>query len=234
MSTSYKYYAERFATFAGYEGPHQPRELAKCGFIYSGMNDSVRCLECDITVSEWEPDDIPWIVHAIHSPKCRHVVKFSYSSVSPVLAKRLPLESAKELLSRDNVKSCDLEQWANCMKIKGIHIDGDPLVHYNSWKDAAKVDTNALWYCSNPFYESICTRLSSFRERKWRSDSHGVRLAFSGFYCLNPARDRVQCAFCGIVVNEVFDQPNNDNPKLMHRTNSPLCPFLALQSAILE
>jgi hypothetical protein len=47
-----------------------PRDLALAGFLYAGYSDHTRCFHCGIELSDWRPEDKPWVVHARWFPSC--------------------------------------------------------------------------------------------------------------------------------------------------------------------
>ncbi|KAG1647687.1 Baculoviral IAP repeat-containing protein 7-B [Nymphon striatum] len=47
--------------------------LARAGFFYKGITDSVRCFYCNVCLSNWGPDDIPFAEHARWQPRCGYV-----------------------------------------------------------------------------------------------------------------------------------------------------------------
>ena len=54
----------------------KPFHLAKAGFYYTGLSDTVQCYECKIRLKDFELDDIPMQEHSKWSPKCAHVREF--------------------------------------------------------------------------------------------------------------------------------------------------------------
>ena len=37
----------------------KPKDLAECGFYYLGVDDSVCCFSCGVTLNRWQPGDRP-------------------------------------------------------------------------------------------------------------------------------------------------------------------------------
>ncbi len=58
-----------------------PDALVKCGFYYTGENDKVICFHCGIGLHNWEPNDSPWIEHAINSPLCPFLLLNKHQSL---------------------------------------------------------------------------------------------------------------------------------------------------------
>lgn len=50
-------------------------ELAKAGFTYTGVDDTVKCFHCGIGLKDWPLDACPWEQHVLASPTCGHVLQ---------------------------------------------------------------------------------------------------------------------------------------------------------------
>jgi len=59
----------------------QPRDLAKAGFYYMGVDDVVRCAFCLISLRSWEPGDVPLSEHSKHSPNCPFILQQDVGNV---------------------------------------------------------------------------------------------------------------------------------------------------------
>ena len=49
-------------------------ELARAGFVFTGMDDIVKCFKCQGTLKKWKPGDDPLEGHKEFYPDCPHVV----------------------------------------------------------------------------------------------------------------------------------------------------------------
>jgi len=49
-------------------------ELARAGFVFTGMDDIVKCYKCQGTLKKWKPGDDPLEGHKEFYPDCPHVV----------------------------------------------------------------------------------------------------------------------------------------------------------------
>lgn len=47
--------------------------LASAGFYYSGSGDQNVCHSCGGSLRDWNPTDIPWVMHAMWFPKCNYL-----------------------------------------------------------------------------------------------------------------------------------------------------------------
>ncbi|KAM8960820.1 baculoviral IAP repeat-containing protein 1-like [Pelodytes ibericus] len=59
-----------------------PAALAKAGFYYTGISDSVKCFTCGICLHLFEPGDDPLEEHQKHSPKCEFLHTLTNPTVS--------------------------------------------------------------------------------------------------------------------------------------------------------
>ncbi|KAK2182415.1 hypothetical protein NP493_354g00014 [Ridgeia piscesae] len=48
-------------------------DLARAGFYYTGIEDSVKCFSCNGTLRNWEREDDAWTEHARWFPRCNYV-----------------------------------------------------------------------------------------------------------------------------------------------------------------
>ena len=49
-------------------------ELARAGFLFTGVDDIVKCFECQGTLKMWKPGDDPLECHREFYPDCPHVM----------------------------------------------------------------------------------------------------------------------------------------------------------------
>ncbi|OCU02365.1 baculoviral IAP repeat-containing protein 1 [Xenopus laevis] len=65
----------RLESFNGWpENAHpEPKELARAGFFYKGLRDTVQCFFCAGCLKDWKDDDDPWKEHAKWYPECGYL-----------------------------------------------------------------------------------------------------------------------------------------------------------------
>lgn len=63
---------QTFKTWPAY-CPARPDILSKCGFIYEGIRDRVKCYHCSIVIEGLTEDMDPWETHALEFGFCAHV-----------------------------------------------------------------------------------------------------------------------------------------------------------------
>lgn len=80
--------SQREATFKNWSNIQKPKEMASCGFFYTGHKDNVYCFYCGIGLNNWLPTDSPWIEHALYSPKCTYFLlnKWKFSGHDKIVA----------------------------------------------------------------------------------------------------------------------------------------------------
>ena len=73
--TQYTDYENRIKTFKTWPKQMIPDKyaLAKCGFIYEGYADKVKCAFCGVGLRDWEQTDDPWVEHYTWSPHCSYL-----------------------------------------------------------------------------------------------------------------------------------------------------------------
>lgn len=66
---------QRLETYRNFppDCPVKPEILAKAGFFYTGIGDTVRCFYCDMGLHSLERGDDPWEEHARHYPNCSNL-----------------------------------------------------------------------------------------------------------------------------------------------------------------
>ena len=63
----YAHYSRRLETFRNWSNSNvKPEMLAKAGFVYSGREDKVTCINCGGGLRNWEKGDDPWREHERH------------------------------------------------------------------------------------------------------------------------------------------------------------------------
>ena len=67
--------ATRLATYDNWPKYHPccKKELAKAGFVYTGMGDKTSCPFCDLTMQDWARIDKPLDEHLKQKPDCPYV-----------------------------------------------------------------------------------------------------------------------------------------------------------------
>ncbi|XP_061177181.1 putative inhibitor of apoptosis [Saccostrea echinata] len=74
---SYAVLATRIKSYATADNcfHKSPTEMAQAGFFFKGYSDHVCCFSCGGGLSEWRPEDDPWVEHAYWFPKCTFIIQ---------------------------------------------------------------------------------------------------------------------------------------------------------------
>jgi hypothetical protein len=84
------------------------KDLAKFGFYWTGLDDTVQCKFCQIRIYEWEPEDTALGEHRKHSPNCRFINGCNVSNI-PLVEMHPPIP-----LRRQNPKRSNCYHKLNC------------------------------------------------------------------------------------------------------------------------
>lgn len=71
----YENFMSRVHSFATWPEaiPIRAAEMAKAGFFYTRVNDTVKCFYCNLTMSNWQSHDVPSQQHAFRQINCRYL-----------------------------------------------------------------------------------------------------------------------------------------------------------------
>ncbi|XP_042308261.1 baculoviral IAP repeat-containing protein 1 isoform X2 [Sceloporus undulatus] len=149
VKISYKELESRLQSFAGW--PSYVREtlpvlLAKAGFFFTGIKDTVQCFTCSGCLGNWEEGDDPWKEHAKWFPECeflqseksRDEIKEyiqNYCGFVGITGKHFAASSGKILASNTG----DLEPAINIYEDEDVRLDT-----FKTWPEEAKVDATSL------------------------------------------------------------------------------------------
>ncbi|XP_050061464.1 putative inhibitor of apoptosis isoform X1 [Aphis gossypii] len=61
----------------------KPRDMAKAGFVYTGVGDKVKCFTCLEEFDKWEKNDTPMGEHMNHSSQCPFVISYKRKFNNP-------------------------------------------------------------------------------------------------------------------------------------------------------
>lgn len=85
-----------FSNWPSY-APISPKELARAGLYYTGIDDQVTCFCCGGKLRNWEPCDQAWSEHSRHFPRCLFVLGNDVGN--------LPTHSADVELERSDLQN---------------------------------------------------------------------------------------------------------------------------------
>ncbi|PIK44269.1 baculoviral IAP repeat-containing protein 2 [Apostichopus japonicus] len=209
--------SERYLSFFTHRwpptAPVTASVLAKAGFYYFGVDDTVQCFSCNGRINNWSPGDTAMGEHKRIYPRCKFVKGIDTRNVP---ARGLLDESTKQSTEgRNNLKSgksSASQDEAGCSD-ENISELLQPLN-----LEESEPPSEAKSY----FMKEI-NRLLSFKI--WPISSHVDRfdLAAAGFYCVNESNGTVQCFAC---FGRLSEWKAGDRPKSEHLRLFPSCPFI--------
>nr|XP_008101181.1 PREDICTED: LOW QUALITY PROTEIN: baculoviral IAP repeat-containing protein 1 [Anolis carolinensis] len=137
---------QSFADWPSYAREAQPDLLAKAGFFFTGIKDTVQCFACSGCLGNWEDGDDPWKEHAKWFPECEFLQKEktrdeikeyiqNYCAFVGLTAKHFTPCTGKILDSDPG----DLELAINIYEDEGCRLDS-----FQTWPAEARVDATSL------------------------------------------------------------------------------------------
>ncbi|XP_060615655.2 baculoviral IAP repeat-containing protein 1 [Anolis sagrei] len=136
---------QSFADWPFYARDTQPDLLAKAGFFFTGIKDTVQCFACSGCLGNWEEGDDPWKEHAKWFPECAFLQKEksdeikeyiqNYSGFVGITGKHFTPCTGKILDSDPG----DLELAISIYGDEGCRLDS-----FKTWPAKARVDATSL------------------------------------------------------------------------------------------
>lgn len=79
---------------------HLSFDMCLAGLYYTGTGDVVACYVCNVRISEWWPQQVPWIRHHHQNPSCPYIaINYNFDNNStPVEDKASPIITSQTLL----------------------------------------------------------------------------------------------------------------------------------------
>lgn len=205
--------SERLKTFETWECDFiDPRVLAKAGFYYRNVEDSVQCVFCGIQIRGWEPGDDPDQDHRENSPNCDFVRNRECGNVpiTDVGAQDTPMENV-----------CSQDVSVN----NGVEIsNGEGYVLFftgtNGRTSNLQIAENNEPVC--PYYSTKEKRIESFDSWTKSEIQLPEKLADAGFY-FTKIGDSTVCFHCG---GGLHNWTEHDDPWVEHAKHFPKCGFV--------
>ncbi|CAF2970114.1 unnamed protein product [Rotaria sp. Silwood2] len=178
------------------QGVHSTIRMASAGFKYIGKQNTVRCDICQLEVSGWTLNMIPFTIHAQHSPKCTFVRSILFDA-------RAPKTEIVDLLEMNSTLTNDKKS-SRCQKIEATQENFQPhrLIELDRLKQIRK---------------------QTFSHWPHRTSPSSQQMINAGFFSCN-VEDRVICLYCNIICHAWTS--NTDDPCEVHKTLSPQCPYV--------
>ncbi|XP_052238119.1 uncharacterized protein LOC127849536 isoform X1 [Dreissena polymorpha] len=194
-------------------------QIAEAGFYYTGYNDECNCFACGCDLSEWEPNDDPWIEHCRYSDDCPYVWEVRGAAFVN-LYRRRPEPTAAETATNHPAFN---------RAIGGLSINQDtdahgvfnrvPESHYQNVHRAQRERRNTA--SQEPFrtFQSRLDSLTNWHSRFMRPTKE--QIAEAGFYYTG-SDDQFCCFACNVVFKNWVPSVG---PWVEHCRYSPACPY---------
>ncbi|CAF4570727.1 unnamed protein product, partial [Rotaria sp. Silwood2] len=153
------------------QGVYSTIHMESAGFKYIGKQDTVRCDICQLEVSGWTLNMIPFTIHAQHSPKCTFIRSILFDARAPKTEMVDPLEM-NSTLTNDKKSS-------KCQKIEVTQENFQPhrLIEIDRLKQIRK---------------------RTFSHWPHRTSPSSQQMIKAGFFSCN-VEDRAICLYCNII-----------------------------------
>ncbi|XP_059082806.1 baculoviral IAP repeat-containing protein 7-A-like [Tigriopus californicus] len=222
MSANLKEEAKRLRTFINWPNTRiHPKDLAKAGFYYTGVQDCVRCIFCGEYVGHWDPNDDPAREHRAIFPQCPFVQGRDVGNIPlpssetqssgdemaddpfpTTSSERPPLPNGSTLAYDLAPSSSRLSALAAGEDDAGIRprppVKVPPPIFWSSAFPSKPMDTNGIIHHSGPTNSKFSTleaRLRTFREWPPALRQKPKDMAEAGFFYIGLS-DQVKCFYC--------------------------------------
>ncbi|CAB3387122.1 Hypothetical predicted protein [Cloeon dipterum] len=203
-----------------------PFSLAKSGFYYTGEEDKVRCLFCNLEVRGWEEGDTADGEHRRWNPNCPFLCSDSSVVNFPIGSE--PLEE-----QHDGIGSLK-EKGAKNYDVPEDHNNLGPNFRFLSSSSQyvhTFYDQNILVWSepSNPRYATSDSRIKSYQQY-WPPSlpQTPLKIAQAGFFYTGTG-DRVVCFHCNLGLK---DWMPDDDPFVQHCQWSANCQYLQMRKGL--
>nr|AIL48466.1 baculoviral IAP repeat-containing protein 2 [Apostichopus japonicus] len=209
--------SERYLSFFTHKwpptAPVTASVLAKAGFYYFGVSDTVQCFSCNGRINNWSPGDTAMGEHKRIYPRCKFVKGIDTRNVP---ARGLLDESTKQ--STEGRKSLKSGKSSASQDEAGCSDE-----HLSELLQPLNLEESEPPSEAKSYFMKEINRLLSFKI--WPISSHVDRfdLAAAGFYCVNESNGTVQCFAC---FGRLSEWKAGDRPKSEHLRLFPSCPFI--------
>ncbi|CAF3833809.1 unnamed protein product [Rotaria sordida] len=185
--------------------------MEAAGFKYIDQENTTRCDDCGLEISQWTSDMIPYIVHSTQKPDCPFIRSLNsrnslrISSCSSSFSSHVCTDSSPSIATVRNRSVSDEQE--NPSKRQ-------------------KIETSHGNFYSNNLFET--DKLRQIRKRTFSHWPHRTipsqsQMIEAGFFNCNVG-DRVICIYCNLICQQWT--PHTDDPLQVHKTLSPNCIYV--------
>jgi hypothetical protein len=197
------------------QGLHSVNMLKAAGFRYIDKGDTARCDDCDLEVSQWTSDMIPFIVHSTLRPECPFIL--SIKSPKPVASSICSTSFSTAIFSPSSSSSS-----SSTGVVRSASISNE----LENPSKRQKIETNHEKIQSNSLLETDSIqqiRRRTFSHWPHRTTPSQAQMIEAGFFNCNVG-DRVICIYCNLICQQWT--PHTDDPCEVHKTLSPNCIYV--------
>ncbi|XP_058066268.1 death-associated inhibitor of apoptosis 1-like [Anopheles bellator] len=211
----------RLETFRSWKLPFiRPKELARYGFYYTGIENRVKCNFCCLENNVWEPGDDILLLHLNRSPECPLFIKRASNNV--------PIDIDFQDYYLDDLPFA--RKYGIARTIESAHtVDDDYSAVMGQLSNVALGNTTIVQSSAYPRYAAEAVRFRSFQH--WPTSIHQKpqQLSDAGFFYTGSA-DRVVCFSCG---GGLENWQKDDEPWEQHAFWYNFCKYLTLKKGLI-
>jgi baculoviral IAP repeat-containing protein 2/3 len=204
------------------QGVFSATKMNAVGLKYTGKDDTTRCEDCGLEISNWTLDMDPFEIHSTRSPNCpsvRSIKSLKPSELSssssttfktPVLPPAPPSSSAM---------SCSSSSSAVVRSASISSEQENPSKRQKTEANQNSTDQSNIFEVDS--IQQI--RKRTFSHWPHRTTPSQAQMIEAGFFNCNVG-DRVICIYCNLICQQWT--PHTDDPCEVHKTLSPNCPYV--------
>ncbi|CAD5110849.1 DgyrCDS210 [Dimorphilus gyrociliatus] len=197
--------SNRLKTFISWSAKNaqSPPELAKCGFVFIGPEESdrVQCVYCLVVLTSWNSSDTVRGEHARHSENC------------PMVTNNFD----ENIVKMNHQPKMGIHVFESAAEVLGVN--DQPMLEKISSEEIAYSNMKP----GTPSKSLFIKRLETFEYWSSSIPQKPKDLAKAGFFFLKGTYDIVQCFWCGL---RLFNWEPQDDPLREHERHHRNCKYL--------
>ncbi|KAK3577417.1 hypothetical protein CHS0354_032263 [Potamilus streckersoni] len=204
------------------------RDLAKNGFLYTGIGDRVQCAFCHNVISGWTPQDNVATEHKKLSPDCAFALGVHNMGNIPIEEPSRPVNLTPYQVTgeyfKQQIQSAPRTQSGSSGNFSGNYAQAAHLNPPDARGQIALAGSNTLQHRQAKYqdWNLESTRLATYTSWPSQLNQKPQALAKAGLFYMGQG-DRVKCFWCG---GELYDWEPHDDPWEEHAKWFPACGFL--------
>jgi hypothetical protein len=205
----------------GKQGVHTINALKSAGFKYTGNEDTTRCDNCGLEVSQWTSNMDPFTIHSTRRPDCSFIL--SMKSSKSVLSSPCSSSFAAPIASPSSFSSSSSSSSSpSAAVVRSASISNEQ----ENPSKRQKIEASHQNIQSTSLFETDKTqqiRRRTFSHWPHRTTPSQAQMVEAGFFNCNVG-DRVICIYCNLICQQWT--PHTDDPCEVHKTLSPNCIYV--------